>query len=112
MTASLPPDADARHAADAAELPITGPDAEPFDFVTTEPVGTTGSVVTKSKGSASGPVIGSSAASAACRASASGGREAVMGRNLVSACPKRTRTGSSRAGQRQCGKLLLHQTPP
>src|SRR5450759_5673193 len=47
------------------------------------PVGTTGSVVTKSKGSASGPVIGSPAASAACGASASGGRESVMGRNLV-----------------------------
>jgi protein-disulfide isomerase len=42
MTDSLPPDADARHAADAAELPITGPDAEPFDFVTTEPVVPTG----------------------------------------------------------------------
>jgi protein-disulfide isomerase len=38
MTESLPPDADARHAADAAEPPITSPDAEPFDFVPTEPV--------------------------------------------------------------------------
>jgi protein-disulfide isomerase len=42
MTESLPPDADARHAADAAEPPITSPDAEPFDFVPTEPVVPTG----------------------------------------------------------------------
>ena len=45
MTESLPPDADARHAtdaADAAEPSITRPDAEPFDFVPTEPVVPTG----------------------------------------------------------------------
>src|SRR5450759_4912764 len=43
------------------------------------PVGTTGSVGTKSTGSASGLVLDGSAASVACRASASGGRDSVMG---------------------------------
>jgi len=38
MTEPLAPDADARHAGGAAESPITGPDAEPLDFVPTEPV--------------------------------------------------------------------------
>src|SRR5450759_4565713 len=42
MTESLPPDAEAKHAADAPAAPITRPDAEPFDFVPTEPVVPTG----------------------------------------------------------------------
>lgn len=43
MTESLPPDADAGHASGAAEPPVPGPGAEPFDVVRTEPVVPTGS---------------------------------------------------------------------
>ena len=38
MTESLPPDAEGRQVADAAEPTITSPDAESLDFVATEPV--------------------------------------------------------------------------